>query len=127
VRYFLGSQVDISGLVNESSCLESLRRLLHKSNEAEPYDQITPKNGKDEFTHLAEMFVDSEIKTVQKYGGRMIHEPNDGNDDDLSSINTSSQPNLLVQNDQDISAIDEPCIRLPGCFQHVCYLVTSFE
>lgn len=81
VRYFIGAQVDVSGLVKECSDLESLRRLVAKSDGA--IDNIKDREGqeaeevapiKDEFQDLSEMLNLQELDTVRRWGGRMHKE-----------------------------------------------------
>ncbi|EEU36764.1 uncharacterized protein NECHADRAFT_88657 [Fusarium vanettenii 77-13-4] len=67
VRYHLGAQVDVSGLVKECSGLDSLSRLMQREN-PEQYPGEAPvqhhsDHNKDEFRELAEMFDLSELKT----------------------------------------------------------------
>jgi hypothetical protein len=60
IRYFIGAQVDVSGLVKDCADLESLQRLVDKADHANGED--TPHAGgdqevplKDEFQDLSEM------------------------------------------------------------------------
>ena len=79
VRYFIGAQVDVSGLVKEFVDLESLKRLV-TTEEAEAKsaaedsgdadDEGEPAK-KDEFQALSEMLNMEELDTVRRYGGRM--------------------------------------------------------
>ena len=79
IRYFLGAQVDVSGILEECSELEAIQRLLRK---VEHPDEIRDEDGcegeqkgkKDEFRELAEMFNNSELESVTRYGGRMHYE-----------------------------------------------------
>ena len=78
VRYFLGAQVDVSGLAKDCVGLESLRRLVEQSagrdgGEAAPGAGVK----KDEFRDLAEMFNLYELDTVCKHGGTMHRQPAD--------------------------------------------------
>jgi hypothetical protein len=73
VRYFIGAQVDVSGLVKECSNLESLRRLAFPDADIDGLDgtENTDEKEKDEFQELSEMLNLSELETVRKCGGRM--------------------------------------------------------
>jgi hypothetical protein len=78
IRYFIGAQVDVSGLVKECADMESLRRLVGNSEPAQNQengaaleDGSTPK---DEFQELSEMFNLQELDTVRRWGGRMHKE-----------------------------------------------------
>ncbi|KAF3760246.1 hypothetical protein M406DRAFT_12285, partial [Cryphonectria parasitica EP155] len=77
VRYFLGAQIDVSGLVKHCSGLESLRRLVDR-DEAERKRVCDPESAsespagrRDEFRLLAELFSYPELDTVRRFGGRM--------------------------------------------------------
>lgn len=87
VRYFLGAQVDVSGLAKECAGLEYLKRHVEdhyeEGEDDEEGDQGTasPREGKDveqeakdEFQELSEMFNLQELDTVRKHGGAM-HRP----------------------------------------------------
>ena len=71
IRYFIGAQVDVSGLVKECSDMESLHRLVIKSDhEAEMRE--TGEEGavdplpSDEFQELSEMLNLQELDTVRR-------------------------------------------------------------
>jgi hypothetical protein len=73
IRYFIGAQVDVSGLVKECSGMDSLRCLANKSEPSE-----TPENGevreeerpRDELQDLSQMFNLEELDTVRRWGGK---------------------------------------------------------
>ena len=120
VRYFIGAQVDVSGLVKECAELESLQRLLelHEKGQAAPDIHKPSSDKKDEFQELCEMFNMSELSTVRKHGGRMHEEPQD--DSDAMSIH-SQQPRLLLKEplDSASSAAARASGRLSGAYQNV--------
>ncbi|KAI9706208.1 MAG: hypothetical protein M1820_004969 [Bogoriella megaspora] len=89
IRYFIGAQVDVSGLVKECTDLEALQRLLRRQSgeEDEP-----PK--KDEFQELSEMLNVGELDTVRKTGGRMHRESTSDTDAEASAHH---QPRLLLK------------------------------
>lgn len=67
IRYFIGAQVDVSGLVKECSDMESLKRLVIMSEaneEAHMGDRMIPK---DEFRELSEMLNLQELDTVRRW------------------------------------------------------------
>lgn len=72
VRYFIGAQVDVSGLVKECTELEGLQRMLEKEERPESAGKEVRE---DEFKELAEMFNSGELETVRRFGGRMHTEP----------------------------------------------------
>ena len=88
IRYFLGAQVDVSGLVKDCVDLPSLERLVEEQTTKEQgqqqrqlqqqynqeYSDSSEDNDKDEFKELSEMFNAPELDTVRKFGGRMHRE-----------------------------------------------------
>jgi hypothetical protein len=99
IRYFIGAQVDVSGLVKECSGMGSLRRLVNKLEPSE-----TPENGevmeeerpRDELQELSQMFNLEELDTVRRWGGRMRK----GNQDEAKYGNYTdgnwSKPRVLI-------------------------------
>jgi hypothetical protein len=120
IRYFIGAQVDVSGLVKECAELESLQRLLelHEKGEVAPDVHRPSPDKRDEFQELCEMFNVSELSTVRKYGGRMHTEPQD--DSDSASIH-SQQPRLLLREPLDSanSIAARASGKLGGVYQNV--------
>lgn len=82
LKYFLGAQVDVSGLLRSNAGLESLARLsreVFKDGDADFDDDETDdgshlENGDLEFKRLAEMFDEQEMHTVKFKGGAMHRE-----------------------------------------------------
>ena len=119
IRYFIGAQVDVSGLVKDCTEMESLQRLLEDENKqdegeenAEQTDVLNRLNGinghtngfknsndntdseeEDEFRSLSEMFNLGELSTVRKYGGRM-HTDKSIDDSEAGSMH---KPRLLLR------------------------------
>jgi hypothetical protein len=120
IRYFIGAQVDVSGLVKECAELESLQRLLelHEKGEAAPDVHKPSPDKKDEFQELCEMFNMSELSTVRKHGGRMHSESQDDSD---SASMQSQQPRLLLKEPLDNESVvaARASGRLGGVYQHV--------
>ena len=98
IRYFIGAQVDVSGLVKECTDLESLQRLVLDQDRArtgngDAHDGY--ENKKDEFQELSEMMNMAELDTVRRYGGRMHREQQD-EDEEKGSLG-AHQPRLLLK------------------------------
>ena len=110
IRYFIGAQVDVSGLLKDCSEMEGLMRLATQQQEQqaaaqqqsqqqdddeqeEDEEEEDDPNHKDEFQELTEMFNGAELDTVRQYGGRMHKEYVD--DSDRESILT--RPRLLLK------------------------------
>ena len=127
IRYFIGAQVDVSGLVKDCMELESLQRLAadHRSEQGETGDGVTcispPR--KDEFQELSEMLNVAELDTVRKHGGNM-HRERQYEDDDSASIAGLHKPRLLLK---ETSPVLENSYtlnsrgggKLSGVYQHV--------
>jgi hypothetical protein len=110
VRYHIGAQVDVSGLVKDGTGLDSLLRLDElaadalESNPDADDDQIgieiekklqldTEGNEKEEFQELTEMLNMDELDTVRKWGGRM-HRDDAG--EDQYSVSGWTKPRLVL-------------------------------
>ncbi|KAF2274977.1 uncharacterized protein EI97DRAFT_459620 [Westerdykella ornata] len=65
LRYWLGAQVDVSGLVKNATGLDTFEELLKRGHgeRAVTYDET-----KDEFRELSEMFNEAEVETLRKFG-----------------------------------------------------------
>jgi hypothetical protein len=123
IRYFIGAQIDVSGLVKDGTDLEAFQnmRAQQESGEAANTEQ------KDEFRELSEMFNNSELDIVRKHGGNMHREHVDAQDD-ASTIHM--RPRLLIQDqgafegeDRERMAAANPKVdgRLSGPYKHVSY------
>lgn len=102
VRYYIGAQVDVSGLVKDCSEMESLERLqdMQARGEKIPDHQKPSPEKNDELRELSEMLNQNELSTIRRYGGRMHKEIE--YDDDNRSYNeegsvSSNQPRLLIK------------------------------
>ncbi len=121
MRYFIGAQVDVSGLAKECTDLEALQRMLEDKEEGNEEEER-----KDELQELSEMFNLAELDIVRRYGGRMHREHVEENDDSNSSW---QRPRLLLINpspegqDRDHDKRqDQPSRvhgKLAGVYQHV--------
>ena len=93
IRYHIGAQVDVSGIVKECTDLESLRRLVQRQD-----DQDAPGEEDDQttnaFRELSEMFNMHELDTVRRCGGRM-HKDMPATTD-LTSTSNWHRPRLMI-------------------------------
>jgi hypothetical protein len=117
IRYFIGAQIDVSGLVKDCTELHAFRRMLDQQDGREP-----PTEQKDEFQELSQMFNNAELGTVRTHGGGMHREQVEVQDD-TSTMN--HKPRLLIQ-DQSTFDVDRPEQpspkpegRLSGPYKHV--------
>ncbi|KAJ4384069.1 hypothetical protein N0V86_000914 [Didymella sp. IMI 355093] len=116
LRYFIGAQIDVSGLVKDATDLEAFQRML---DEEEGIAQ--PDEGKDEFQELSEMFNHGELDTVRRFGGNMHRDHLEGSDD---KTNGAQRPRLLIQDQStlDVESAEKPPPkpegRLAGPYKH---------
>ncbi|KAK5951018.1 hypothetical protein OHC33_008090 [Knufia fluminis] len=101
VRYFIGAQVDVSGLVKDCAEMASLERLLDKQSRDEtvPDHQAPNPEKNDELRELSEMLNMNELSTIRKYGGRMhMDGDSEDNDSDVQEGSVASgHPRLLIK------------------------------
>lgn len=128
IRYFIGAQVDVSGLVKDCTDLESLQQLVvreqaeHKDTNGENFDG--QQEAKDDFQDLSEMLNMAELETVRKFGGRM-HREYQEEEVDKPRNGAPHMPRLLLQEPSaDDSQIFDLSSRqsgkLSGIYQNVC-------
>jgi hypothetical protein len=87
LRYFIGAQVDVSGLLKEMTGMQALKKML---NHDEYGDEQQHED--DEFQSLSEMFNTTELETVRQCGGRMHREQID----DERENGLQPRPRLLI-------------------------------
>ncbi|OQE39133.1 hypothetical protein PENCOP_c007G00994 [Penicillium coprophilum] len=78
VKYFIGAQIDVSGLAMEGASMESFMDLQNKHREPddESIAEAPEPEEKDEFRELTELFSPRELLSVQKHGGHLFHPAN---------------------------------------------------
>ena len=127
IRYFIGAQVDVSGLVKNCTEMESLQRLvIRKSGGTQTADATGEPARKDEFKELSEMLNSLELQTVQRWGGRMHREQID-DDEGVGVTNAVHKPRLLLKESNDLPKTYNFNTRgggeLSGVYQHVGWLL----
>ncbi|KAI9761749.1 MAG: E3 ubiquitin-protein ligase hrd1 [Chaenotheca gracillima] len=125
IRYFIGAQVDVSGVVKDCTDLESLRRLViedeGESEDQEAGDGKTVKQSdtrRDEFQELSEMFNMQELDIVRRWGGRMHR---DTQEDDAED--NWHRPRLMISEPSPefskVNPLGGPVSgKLSGVYQH---------
>lgn len=96
IRYFIGAQVDVSGLVKECSDLESLRRIATKKEATDRGVIIEESAMKDEFQDLSEMLNLQELDIVRRWGGRMHKEQREDSSEQNYRDGNWAKPRLLI-------------------------------
>lgn len=141
VRYFIGAQVDVSGLLKEASGLGGLKRLLDEKETAAGSEECAPEprpenaahqaddGGHDEFRYLAEMFNAAELETARTHGGDMYHvrqdDPSQGRDiaGGANGVQNWNRPRILIKDESWSSKSSPPSPtlssgRLAGVYTH---------
>ncbi|OQO01027.1 hypothetical protein B0A48_13270 [Cryoendolithus antarcticus] len=114
VRYYIGAQVDVSGLLKSCSELPALAELVDKQT----YGSSDRDEIKDEFQELSEMFNGTELSTVRRYGGKMHREYAD--DSDVESMHGDRPRRVLLQDSsQDVidEQLDQTKASIPSAVQ----------
>ncbi|EXJ78309.1 hypothetical protein A1O3_09470 [Capronia epimyces CBS 606.96] len=119
VRYYIGAQVDVSGLVKDCAEMESLQKLLELRGRGEdpPLPERPSPEKNDELRELSEMLNQGELNTIRRHGGKMHREVSD---EDLESV-ASHQPRLLLKDPDTLTAslrVGSINGRLGGIYQH---------
>lgn len=135
IRYYIGAQVDVSGMVKECTELESLQRLVVEQQTGRRGDGAAQDGGqkKDEFQQLSEMLNMGELDTVRKWGGRMHREHQDDDEDSFTNAGLHKPRLLLKDPSPDLHRTFHPnngraSGRLSGVYQHVSlYWVAVFR
>ena len=125
-RYFIGAQVDVSGLCKEGTDLPGLQTLIAKAERgplANDEGGTDEEEEKDAFQELVEMFNETELNMVRQNGGKMHREHIEQSDDDRRR---GDRPRLLIKEPSDpstspklASALSLRNGRLEGVYQHV--------
>lgn len=128
IRYFIGAQVDVSGLVKECSDMESLRRLVIKSENAAESEEADEEHFegpiKDEFQELSEMLNLQELDTVRRWGGRMHKEHQEESQDNSYRGGNWSKPRVVINSGSpegtngNFNYISNPSGKLSGIYEN---------
>ncbi|KAJ5412595.1 uncharacterized protein N7487_006954 [Penicillium crustosum] len=105
VKYFVGAQIDVSGLAMEGASMESLMELQSKyrDHDEESIAEPPEPEEKDEFQELTELFSPRELSTVQQHGGNLFQP--------TRSLASPHHPRSWLQPDISLERETEP-IRL---------------
>lgn len=69
IRYFIGAQIDVSGLAMEGAQMESLQNI--QSQKENPTTSSSAKESKSEFQELGELLSPRELQNVREHGGNL--------------------------------------------------------
>lgn len=119
-RYFIGAQVDVSGLAKECTDLEALQAMSEEARNTES-EELEASEKKDKFQELSEMLNITELDTVRKYGGRMHREYVEESEGAHSTA--YHRPRLLLKDNSGLEkkrhSFNRANGKLSGIFQHV--------
>lgn len=74
VKYFIGAQIDVSGLALDGAQMESLIELQsrYRDPDEESIAEAPERKHKDEFQEMCELFSPRELTSVQEQGGDLF-------------------------------------------------------
>ena len=136
VRYFIGAQVDVSGLVKDCVELESLSKLLDMQAKGQQPVSLHQSVGEieDPLRDLAEMMNQGETTTIARFGGRMHREiPTNGEVEGENGIGSQTAPSherILIKDPETLTPpadMTSASGRLRGIYQNVSGLETCFS
>lgn len=126
VRYFIGAQVDVSGLAKHMSGLDALQNLVSEKEAAAAAGDLHDEDpeAKDEFQELSDMFNMTELDTVRRRGGNMHRVPQDEPQD--ASATNWHKPRILLQDETSsiqklgvsIASPTTDSGKLPGIYEY---------
>jgi hypothetical protein len=128
IRYFIGAQVDVSGLAMEGVQMESLHNLNGETDAPDDESVQKPPPKKTEFQELGELFSPRELQNVYDHGGNLFHPVMDK----LNSTNNrlwlqSPEHEGEYRLNGGHSPSPTPSASLTGVYRHVSSLIFSVE
>lgn len=130
IRYHIGAQVDVSGLVKDCTDFESLQRLVAQEDSRRDWmhssDMEQQQEKGDEFKELSEMLNMGELETVRKCGGRMHREQQLEDEADSAQSINGHRPRVVLEEPTTVAEQAYPTAvrgngRLSGIYQNVGY------
>ncbi|KAJ5216208.1 PAS-associated C-terminal [Penicillium cinerascens] len=115
IRYFIGAQIDVSGLAMDSAEMGSLREL--KARKENPENESEWKKEKTEFQQLGELFSPRELQNVHAHGGNLFQpvlddiNPNNSRLYIPGSADHEFEPRMSVKT-------SSPSASLTGVYKH---------
>lgn len=125
VRYFIGAQVDVSGLAMEGAQMESLQALTAQKDRRETGEE-EPQQPKSEFQELGELFSPRELQNIHAYGGNLFQPIEDRVNPTNSRLFIPGSPDYeadkRLSDAQLLAPSAGPSGSLTGVYKHVCLL-----
>lgn len=126
VRYFIGAQIDVSGLALDGAQMESLIELKsrYRDPDEESVADMPEQKPKDEFQMLCELFNPRELAAVQEHGGDLF-QPLNTRGSSRSHERTWLQRGSSMDSEAEairVRDIKSPMLRgsLTGVYENVC-------
>lgn len=121
IRYFIGAQVDVSGLAMEGAQMESLQN-IQAQKENPDLEDLAPKESKSEFQELGELFSPRELQNVREHGGNLF-QPIVNEDPNhrlfLQDSDTESEHHAPSSHRQTTVPEPSPGLSLTGVYKNV--------
>lgn len=121
VRYFLGAQIDVSGLAMEGAQMESLQDMQAQKESTKTGGQ-TIKESKSEFQELSELLSPRELQNVREHGGNLF-QPIISEDSThrlfFQDSDTESEIHSPSQEPQNPTPRPAPSLSLTGVYKKV--------
>ena len=130
VRYFIGAQVDVSGLIKDCVELESVSKLIDLQEQGlqPPCLHKPSAENEDPLKDLAEMLNQGELSTIIKYGGKMHRETVQNRDEGDGSgpgseVGQSGHQRIMIRDPEALTPPSDTGFsgRLGGIYQHVSF------
>lgn len=119
VRYFIGAQIDVNGLIENGRGLESFERVLKQDRSTQRYGGAQSRSPKELLTQLSGMW-DNEEKDIAARAGRERRTSNPGAP---GGLKTGGRRYVGMDDPADKNMWPAPHLgtsgRLPGVFQNV--------
>ncbi|KGO76121.1 PAS-associated, C-terminal [Penicillium italicum] len=120
IRYFIGAQIDVSGLAMEGAQMESLQDIQAQKENLETGGHIS-KESKSEFQELGELLSPRELQNVREHGGSLF-QPIINEDPNhrlfLQDSDTESEIHSPSQGPQNYIPAPAPSMSLTGVYKN---------
>lgn len=128
IRYFIGAQVDVSGLAMEGAQMESLQALTAQKDRREAGEEET-QEPKSEFQELGELFSPRELQNIHAYGGNLFQPSKEKINPTNSRLFILGSPDYEAEKRfseaQLLAPSGGPSGSLTGVYKNVCLLFSQ--
>lgn len=121
IRYFIGAQIDVSGLAMEGAQMESLQKFQMRKENPDADVSVT-KESKSEFQELGELFSPRELQNVREHGGNLF-QPTVNEDPNhrlfLQDSDRESETHVSPSYQPPVPQATNPGVSLIGVYRNV--------